>query len=505
MERSISRNHRSSASLDAVVWPWRRGRVRGGGRAEQEVESSLQDVSAAAQDMIMVREPVPVPDEPNLFFLPNDLRPAYGSVPLLVQFGVGCLSAIVAAFWSLAGGSNVLRARFTWMQLFLHWKTVVTWFLETAVLFAMSRLVLQELGWPPARIPVSVLQERYYLPSRLSRYDADLGIHYLHVTHSAESRRTSTVVFDALYVNHGFGASSLSWLPALPVLTARLNCRHGLGHDARGFGFSARSSSLKDYTSEASAQVGLHLLLQQQPHASPGTTEDRTIAASTPSNLVLLGHSMGAATTLRMARKLQEQGHNHRQHIVLVAPALGLRKQTIQQASPTSGVAQRRRWWQPVRFLVGSVKTILSNVAGRMARWTLRRVVGTRGFWRRGLSLAWGDPNRLTDTDVLRFQWPSILTGWEQGLLDFARAQGLPVLESDQELLDQVLQDPNTQVSVMLGSNDRVVRPEHVHKFFQKYPAVKVKVLPGLGHDPFEEDVHGFVDEVEKLLQWDGL
>lgn len=62
----------------------------------------------------------------------------------------------------------------------------------------------------------------------------------------------------------------------------------------------------------------------------------------------------------------------------------------------------------------------------------LRRVIGTDGSWRAVLESAWVDPSKLTeDSDVLRYSWPSIGTGWEEGILNFASAQ---VLSADNAL-----------------------------------------------------------------------
>jgi pimeloyl-ACP methyl ester carboxylesterase len=116
--------------------------------------------------------------------------------------------------------------------------------------------------------------------------------------------------------------------------------------------------------------------------------------------------------------------------------------------------------------------------------------------------MVWGDPKKLSQSDVLRFQWPSIGSGWERGLLNFARAQASPgPQETDAELLQKVLQLENTTVSVICGSKDRVISPSMVRKFFQPYPQVRLVELEGLGHDPFEEDPELFLQTVEKLLE----
>lgn len=116
------------------------------------------------------------------------------------------------------------------------------------------------------------------------------------------------------------------------------------------------------------------------------------------------------------------------------------------------------------------------------------------------MSQAWGDPKRLSDSDVLRFQWPSIGKGWERGLISFARA----VQSSDDaDLLRRVASLPDTSVVIVYGTKDNVVRVKEkaLDKLKLDFPTVKVIKLEGLGHDPFEEDVGTFLTELEKVLQ----
>jgi pimeloyl-ACP methyl ester carboxylesterase len=146
-----------------------------------------------------------------------------------------------------------------------------------------------------------------------------------------------------------------------------------------------------------------------------------------------------------------------------------------------------------------------------MGKYALRRIVGTEGSWKSGLKAAWGDPAKVSDGDVLRFSWPSIGENWEEGILNFASAQGLPQedeLDDDRTLLQRVLDLPNTKVVVVLGSKDRVVPSTHVKKFmenFDRKDRVPIIELDGLGHDAFEEDTEAFCDAVDQLLKshWD--
>jgi len=113
---------------------------------------------------------------------------------------------------------------------------------------------------------------------------------------------------------------------------------------------------------------------------------------------------------------------------------------------------------------------------------------------------AWADPARIKDSDVLRYQWPSIGKGWERGLLQFARAQ---TKHDDKELLRQVLALPNTTVAVIVGSEDKVVPPNSTRRFFSDFQDQDIEIveLKGLGHVCFEEDVHGFMEALEGIVK----
>lgn len=129
-------------------------------------------------------------------------------------------------------------------------------------------------------------------------------------------------------------------------------------------------------------------------------------------------------------------------------------------------------------------------------------------FWKKALRQVWGDPNRLTDSDVLRFQWPSISAGWERGLLSFALAQarqGSSDGVTDEQLMEQVLDLPNTKVVVIRGEKDQIVPRKLVDSFFKKFPDVPIYSLEGQGHDPFEEQVNVFVDTVGCILEEENM
>jgi pimeloyl-ACP methyl ester carboxylesterase len=131
---------------------------------------------------------------------------------------------------------------------------------------------------------------------------------------------------------------------------------------------------------------------------------------------------------------------------------------------------------------------------------SLLYITSLKNSWRLGLKgTAWGDPEKLRDSDVLRYQWPSIGKGWERGLLEFARAQKS---FDDKSLFRQVLNLPNTTVAVVLGSKDKVIPTRLTERFLSDFKDFDVEVvqLEGLGHNAFEEDVETFMSAVEKIV-----
>jgi pimeloyl-ACP methyl ester carboxylesterase len=582
-----------------------------------------------------------VPGEPNLYEIPPGLSPTYRPLPLPVQAAVWLASCVAVAALDALGGGGPRKTRPSgWLAALVAaaatpFSTVsrsiappsslppvrsLVWLLAKVAAVALAACALaQDRYFAPSRVPLGALLReggRYHLPSRLSRFDARTGAHYLEYRadgdggeddggpSGAAGRRSrgpptrGSFRYRALHANHGFGASSLSFLPALPAMADRLRCRVALGHDAPGFGLTQRratepapgdSSSaasrggedaaerrrhLDRYTFRGSAELGWELLrprLVSNGGANTGEigSADGARRGDPPTAVrggggrdsgdeddsglpvLLLGHSMGAISTLHMALRVPPRVPVD---VVLVAPALGIRRgpgraaatsrrrqrgaASIAEiaaasnasvplaggASPAAssfeiraGAAARqslaRALVRPLFVAGRAVRGAAGSAVRAALRYALKRAVGRPGFWKRGLRLAWGDPARVSDADALRFQWPSVVEGWEQGLLDFAAAQRRRGGEldgdhedeyDDVELLERVLRRPRTRVAVVLGTRDRVVPRSRVRQFFAKYPSVACLEMDGLGHDPFEENVAAFVALVDGALSAPG-
>mmetsp|Transcript_41845 Transcript_41845/g.100439 ORF Transcript_41845/g.100439 Transcript_41845/m.100439 type:complete len:641 (-) Transcript_41845:141-2063(-) len=491
------------------------------------------------------------PNEPNMYLLPGDLHRYYGPLPFLLQLGTVIVSAMISAMvtsystrpnlrqlsllplqWlrkiSLSSGGGVFQQ---------PWGKIVAFLARFLICTLVLHISIQEIFFPPSRVSMSTLLERYFLPSPLSKYrqvtlpppprssssSFSTGVHYLeyHNKNLTDSKTETKPSFDALYFQHGFGACSLSWLPAIPSLVERMKAKVAYGHDAPGFGFTDRPNHLRWYTHRASAWIAQQVMNLNNPIAATGNSNTNAGAgagAGEPlkkksKTLGLFGHSMGSLTILRLALDLPRDTSKF---IVLASPALGIRG--IPKKPPKVKTHDQGNrsipYWIRQKALKPLNKALTNRVLDPTGRYILRRAVGTQGSWRSGLKLAWGDPNKLSESDVARFSWPSIGMGWEQGIINFSRAQMSHVeenhddhddedyeLDNDRILMQRVLELPNTKVVVIVGSKDRVVPSQQVRKFFdENFPQVPIVELDGLGHDAFEEGKGTFCDTVERLV-----
>ena len=480
---------------------------------------------------------------------PDFVFPAYRPMPALLRAGVAAASAFLAlASVGARGGAG-------WPGLLQSpassprpvGRLLMRLAFRMAAAAALLTAVAQEALLGPTRIDVRSLlaAEGGWLPSTLSRFErvsgaaiptlggvelGPIGVHYLRYDAAPPPPPSSPGRprrFDALHCSHGFGASSLSWLPSLPALTDRLGARVGLAHDAVGFGFTdrpparrGRREDLVPYSLAGSAALGTRLLDEALAEEEGGVAEveeeEEKASASCDEapTVALLGHSMGCASTLRIALALPTDA---RRFVVLVSPALFAsptrREEAALAAAREGGVAAAVAATSRPRGALRRAADRALAAAGRAAvgvpaAYVLRRLVGRATFWSDSLRLVWGDPDGVTASDALRFQWPAIGRGWEEGLLAFTRSRVAGVDSfpgGDMELLRSVLDLPNTRVCIVASGNDRVVRPEAVRAIADQFQGrLRYVEIDGRGHDPFEEDIDEFVNVLEEVLKENG-
>jgi pimeloyl-ACP methyl ester carboxylesterase len=450
--------------------------------------------------------------EPNLYHIPRSLRASYGHFPWYIQLGIGLVSFMLLNSSSSTMSGDFSSVLATMATVPSSVRELLFLFLKTAILGFSINFVMQGIFLPPDRVSTDKLRENYFLPSPLSQFDhislarqgeedddeLPLGVHFVEYKHFEEVNEDEPAQCDgfglnAVYMNHGFGASSLSWIPTIPKLAAALQVPIVLGHDAPGFGFTDRRKGI--YTTATSAKIGTALL---ERHGLHDRREDDDTDDIVPQTVLLLGHSMGCRTTLRMALA---QPLTRTVHLVLVAPALGLRgnfmmpkEQRVNNEDQPSIIH---------KYTTKAFRFIQHGIV-----FALRRIVGQAHFWKVGLRLVWGNPNRLSNSDAVRFQWPSIGLGWESGLLDFVHEQlwdeyNGHVGETDEGLMQLVLERPNIQpVQVIWGTKDLVIPASVLYGFCSKFPSLPPVIeLEGSGHDPFEEQVDEFCSVLLAIMK----
>jgi len=516
-DNSVDENHDTDTDISLIVNM--NGFVRQGLASASSLLKKTLDMKARRKYNKNDETARPVVIHPSLHMFPDTLHPYYQSLPPVVQvinlFLATLLVALSTRKQILRSSSFLLILRRVFMLLF-----------KSLTLTLVGQCCLQEIFKNPSRISMHTLLHRYFLPSSLSRYSKitipedstssvneimatklqngsfSLGVHYLKydnnngtITNGGSTLLPNrTVSFDAMYFQHGFGASSLSWLPLLVPLANKLGSRIALGHDAVGFGFTDRPKDTKWYTSKQSARIAKQILLQNDVGAINNTE-------SKVPPVVLVGHSMGSLSILRLATELPR---NMPKLIILSSPALGF----LRRKKPSTSILSPS-WISGHKRVIGSA--FQHRIARPVTKYILRRAVGTKNSWSTGLSIAYGNKNSVTESDILRYSWPAIGYGWEDGLLNFAAAQQMPEedeLDDDTQLLSTVLKLPDTKLIIILGSKDKVVPSKHVHNFVDNVRKennntevlVPIVEMEGLGHCAFEEDSENFCAIIGDLI-----
>ena len=294
-----------------------------------------------------------------------------------------------------------------------------------------------------------------------------------------------------MHFNHGFGANAWTFDPLFQSLSASLSKqapRTALwltAHDRVGFGLTSRPNELRKYADEPGASYGVQLLeslepivagpppsptqvgLEPQQPLSPSRVAESPPPATTPT--VLVGHSLGGALSARMVAQLSEGGRaSHIRALVLIAPAIICTRPAADSADSRLGdVAPRaaseertasersnskdsasapvfqRRWLgssvaasfsSKLRFLAWVASWPIRRVSRTLAvvsvQMGVRCIIHSPRFWRKGLSMAYCDPTKLTPEMVSRYRWPAKVRTADAGVARFTVAQVLSTIGS---------------------------------------------------------------------------
>eukprot|EP00565_Helicotheca_tamesis_P005541 CAMPEP_0185739574 /NCGR_PEP_ID=MMETSP1171-20130828/35720_1 /TAXON_ID=374046 /ORGANISM="Helicotheca tamensis, Strain CCMP826" /LENGTH=316 /DNA_ID=CAMNT_0028411181 /DNA_START=748 /DNA_END=1698 /DNA_ORIENTATION=+ len=303
-------------------------------------------------------------------------------------------------------------------------------------------------------------------------------------------------------------------------LVERLDAKVGISHDGVGFGFTNRpptrlrmKSDLAPYSSAGWAALGNALLLNriQKDEEIASSSKNGNLNLNGQKRVVLVGHSMGAAATLKMALTLPKEVVKV---VVLVAPALIA--QSSGRGKSCDIMKYENKGSQKTSVITSCIRNLLSRYWSRIGAYVthfrstildlsifyfLRRVVSTPGFWSAGsyhtIGFYW-------DLSILGFQWPAISHDWERGILGFVKSRlvsACPYAGGELELLNDVLMLPKTSLIIIHGTNDDIVPISMTRKILQEVSdGIQFFEMEGKRHMPQVEKPEEFMALVESHI-----
>lgn len=365
-----------------------------------------------------------------------------------------------------------------------------------------------------------------------------IQVHYKRRSGCGEARTSTAPQAWGMALWHGFGANTYSWeCEALQRLAEAL-C-HGsviTAHDCPGFGLTERALSAAKYTFKANAVIGrkvLDLELQRDPVASQRAVEDPETGATSVESAakdmprVYMGHSMGGRSAALAA--VEGKGAECPAAVILVAPAIIAGRPRAQASTPSDAAPPRGRLMLLLRAGITFVQMMFSLAL--MALWkaisplllvVLRGTVRANGFWWKGLAGAWYDKTGLTQNIVDGYRRPSVVQGWDDGLLRFVyanfigsgtsisdflgkmqavttgRQQEAPLPDLMQQLVE--LAESGVPMLIIHGQQDLLVPVSNSKNLAALLPGCELAVMEQCGHLPMEEKPAEFVDLVHDFL-----
>jgi len=185
--------------------------------------------------------------------IPNELNASYTKIPILINMLIlfGILAMVILRCGLLQRTELHKTSN----------RKIFKTSLSSMLSFFAIVLGIQDMHFGPSRVSIPYLLEKGWLPSSLSKINtfqpqltgtnqsistdfeekkynsilSPLSVHYIQYENLRRTVEDPCLKEkDMIYFNHGFGASSLSWLPSIPILVDRLNAKVGVCHDAPG-------------------------------------------------------------------------------------------------------------------------------------------------------------------------------------------------------------------------------------------------------------------------------
>jgi len=228
-----------------------------------------------------------------------------------------------------------------------------------------------------------------------------------------------------MHCSHGFGSNCFTWQRCREQLAGE-NKAIVVSHDAPGFGITERPKKTDDFAMPVNAKIASALIEKFSGWGGDLASKKK----------VFVGHSMGsiAASMATLSRPSEAAA------LILVAPALS--------AQPTQPSGRKRRSFIPIagfrRFSLALLKPLLL--------FNLRNAVRRKGFWEKGLRLAWSDETKITAEVIDAYRYPSLAENWDEGLIKFTVAMSsfLSSKQTKAALLGEIIEAAEGGLPVLI-------------------------------------------------------
>ncbi len=248
---------------------------------------------------------------------------------------------------------------------------------------------------------------------------------------------------------HGFGSSTYSWEK---VMTPLSQFGTVVAYDRPAFGLTERINYDRNMEQNPYAfdfQVSMVAKMMD------GLNEERAI---------LIGNSAGGTVAMAAALKYPDRI----KAIILVDSA-------VKNGSAVPA------WIQPL------LNTPQLNILGPL----IVRSIRERGL--EILKLAWYDPTKITEDDLLNYQKPLKISDWDKALWEFTKANRVNNIENN-------LYEIKIPVLIISGTDDKIIPKEQSIWLANEIENSELVLIPDCGHVPQEECPQEFLSAVSTFL-----
>ena len=305
--------------------------------------------------------------------------------------------------------------------------------------------------------------------ARAQLLDESVDVHYKQVDGTTNSTKGAVALF-----LHGFGSNTSSFEvnDAMRKFVQESSTSHPIAaaaaYDRPGFGLTERPTRLENFTDSQAAVCGLAVLRDVCEQLGDDDKSQRPV--------ILVGHSAGAAVAAILAEML---GVERCQAIVLLAPSILPSSSKSTTATTRSPAALR----VVARLFLAVFVRLLYPL-----QLFLQRLVANQAFWKTGLQGSWVRP--IDPALVTGYSRPSMITGWDVGLVRYLLAR---LLEIGRRSSTSLLSACGCPILILHGQQDMLVPVSNsasLQKFLSaasREQTVQFESLENVGHSPQEE------------------